>query len=161
MYVAANECRKGKNKELKMIDVKEIPAWWAICQNRECKRADECLRYKAFRSMPKEVESWKCILPKVEEDGTCRQYRKAEQTMLARGFKKMYASITSRDARHDIRMALTDYFGSKGSYYRYRDGERILNAEQQQWIIKLLSRYGMDGEGCFDEYLAGYDFSKV
>lgn len=144
-----------------MIDVKEIPAWWAICQNRECKRADECLRYQAFRSMPKEVGSWKCILPKVEEDGTCRQYRKAEQTMLARGFKKMYASITSRDARHDIRMALTDYFGSKGSYYRYRDGERILNAEQQQWIIKLLSRYGMDGEGCFDEYLAGYDFSKV
>jgi len=46
-----------------MIDVKEIPVWWAICQNRECKRAEECLRYQAFRSMPKEVGSWKCILP--------------------------------------------------------------------------------------------------
>ena len=60
-----------------------------------------------------------------------------------------------------IRIALTNYFGSKGSYYRYRDGERVLDAEQQRWIKVLLSRYGMDGEGCFDEYLTGYDFSKV
>lgn len=144
-----------------MIDIKEIPAWWAICQNRECKMAEECLRYHAYRSMPKEVDCWKCVLPRVDEGGACRQYRKAEKVMLARGFKKMYASITSRDARHDIRIALTNYFGSKGSYYRYRDGERVLDAEQQRWIKVLLSRYGMDTEGCFDEYLTGYDFSKV
>ena len=144
-----------------MIDIKQIPSWWAICQNHECKMASQCLRYKAFGNMPKEVDCWKCILPRLEDDGTCRFFQEAKIKVLARGFKKMCASLTCRDARHDIRLALTEYFGSKGSYYRYRDGERLLNTEQQQWIVGILSQYGIDGEGCFDEYLTGYDFTKL
>ena len=63
--------------------------------------------------------------------------------------------------RHSIRIALTDYFGSKGSYYRYKDGERLLNPAQQQWILNLLARHQMTDGIQFDEYIDTYDFTAI
>jgi hypothetical protein len=31
---------------------------------------------------------------------------------------------------YNFRISLTDYFKSRGAYYRYKDGERLLNATQ-------------------------------
>ena len=80
---------------------------------------------------------------------------------MARGFVGIYKQLKSRDARHDIRIALTDYFGSKGSYYRYKDGERLLNPAQQQWILNLLARHQMTVGIQFDEYIDTYDFTAI
>lgn len=78
---------------------------------------------------------------------------------MARGFHGIMQQVRSRDARHDIRIALTDYFGSKGSYYRYKDGERQMSPEQQQWVEALLRKNGITGELVFDEYEETYDFT--
>ena len=80
---------------------------------------------------------------------------------MARGFVGIYKQLKSRDARHDIRMALTDYLGSKGAYYRYRDGERLLTPAQQQWILNLLARYHVTEGVRFDEYIDTYDLTQV
>ncbi len=140
------------------IDFNKVPNWWAICPDGQCKMADSCLRHQVFLCAPHQVTRWLCVLPHALEDGKCAYFQKAERLMLARGFKKMFSEMKSRDARHDIRIALTDYFGSKGTYYRYKDGERWLSPEQQQWIVNLLAQYHIDGEGVFDEYEETYLF---
>jgi hypothetical protein len=72
----------------------------------------------------------------------------------------LFACVHSRDARVEIRLAITDYLGSKGTYYRYKHGERLLNPEQQQWILQLFSRYGYNAEGLsFDEYVSSYYYT--
>lgn len=144
-----------------MIDFKEIPDWWALCPGYECPRAGECLRHQAFLQVPATVERWTCVLPAaLETAGGCRHFQQAEKVRMARGFHGIMQQVRSRDARHDIRIALTDYFGSKGSYYRYKDGERQMSPEQQQWVEALLRKNGITGELVFDEYEETYDFTR-
>ena len=143
------------------INFNDIPDWWALCQNADCPLSDSCLRHQALLQVPARVTKWLCVLPTAWRNGDCQYYRKAEAVRMAQGFAGIYNSLKSRDARHDIRLALTDYFGSKGSYYRYRDGDRLLTPQQQQWIRTLLLRYGY-AEGIeFDNYVITYDFSTV
>lgn len=49
----------------------------------------------------------------------------------------------------------------KVSYYRYKDGERLLNPAQQQWILNLLARHQMTVGIQFDEYIDTYDFTTI
>ena len=47
----------------KEIDYKEMPELWAVCQNRECERAGECLRFQACSAVPERFRSWRSVLP--------------------------------------------------------------------------------------------------
>jgi len=58
-------------------------------------------------------------------------------------------------------MELTDYLGSKGTYYRYKDGERLLSPEQQQWMAELFAKYGYDRDIRFDAYEDEYNFQTT
>ena len=144
-----------------MIDFKEIPEWWALCPGYECPKAEECLRHKAFLQSPQHVTRWKCVLPQAENNGECRHYQSVEKVRIARGFHTMMNGIKSRDIRHDARIGLTTHFGSKGSYYRYKDGERRLSPELQQKIENIMRKAGFEGDIVFDEYEEMYDFSRI
>ena len=141
-----------------VINFKEIPSWWAICQNTECLMAKDCLRYQAFLNVPDETTRWPCILPNALKKDTCPFFRKAEVVRMAKGFHSLFNSFNSRDLRHDFRTQLTEYLGSKGSYYRYKDGERLLNPKQQQWILDFLNNYGYKDKLKFDQYIDTYEF---
>ena len=80
---------------------------------------------------------------------------------MACGFAKLWGQLRSRDARHDIRMALTEYFGSKGSYYRHKDGERLLTPRQQEEVERIIHNNGYAGEVVFDSYSERYDYSGL
>ena len=77
------------------------------------------------------------------------------------GFNLLFSQLNSRDARHDIRMALTEYFGSKGEYYRYKDGEKMLTPEQQDVIGKTFRRHGFEGDIVFDKYEERYNYTVL
>ena len=100
------------------------------------------------------------MLPTAMEHGQCKYFQKAEEVKMARGFKTLFANMEDKHARHEIRMKLTKFFGSKGSYYRYRDGERWLNPRLQQMIADLMKQQGLEEEPVFDEYYEAYDFTK-
>lgn len=143
-----------------MIDFKQIPEWWPLCGNNQCSRAQECLHHVAFTQVPQGVTRWLCLLPIAVKDGECRFFQKNEMVMMARGFSNMLKSVASLDARHGIRMELTKYFGSKGSYYRYRNGERWMNPAQQQAVADVLHRHGVEAASLFDEYQEAYDYHE-
>ena len=145
----------------KMIDFSKIPEWWAVCPGYYCPKRDECLRYMAFVQSPKALTRWKCVLPQALDDGECYSYQKVEKVRMAYGFHGLMDKIKGRDAKHDIRIALTDHFGSKGSYYRYKDGERMLSPEEQQKIESIMRRNGFEGDIAFDKYEESYDFTRI
>ena len=146
---------------METIDFKKIPEWWALCPNAQCTMSGQCLRHQVYLQVPAHIKEWSCVLPQNVSEEQCEFFQKAEQVRIARGFKGIWKQIHSRDARHDIRMALTAYFGSKGSYYRYRDGERTITPEQQQHILDILRRMGYHGDASFDEYNEDYVFEYV
>lgn len=74
-------------------------------------------------------------------------------------FQTIVDSLNSRDLRHDFRLQLTDFLGSKGAYYRHKDGERLLKPQQQMWIQDFLKEKGYEKEVVFDEYIDTYDFN--
>ena len=143
------------------IDFEEIPTWWPVCTNEACPMAADCLRQKACREAPESVTRWACVLPGALKDGQCRYYQKAEVVRMARGLNTIYKNVHSREARHGIRIDLTGHYGSKGAYYRYKDGERWLNPEEQQLVVDIVRRCGCQGEVDFDEYRDGYDFTRL
>lgn len=143
------------------IDFTEIPTWWPICTNQDCPMAKECLRCKACMEAPVSVTRWASVLPNVLKDGRCSYFQKAEVVRMARGLNSIYKNVHSREARHGIRIDLTAHYGSKGAYYRYKDGERWLNPKEQQYIIDIIRSYGCQGEVSFDEYREAYDFTVL
>ena len=150
----------------KIIDFSKIPGWWAICMKADCKMAQVCLRQLAFDCLPQGTNAWKCLMPKatapVEADGRCRFFAKNEMVKFANGFDGMMSKVNSRDGRYGIRMDLTRYFGSKGSYYRSKHGERQLSPKDQQKVLSVFAQYGYSGNDFkFDRYEDDYEFELV
>lgn len=143
------------------FDFKIVPDWWPVCQNADCPQSASCLRFVACQCMPSTVTVWPCVMSGTPKDDACSFFVKNEKVRLARGFKNMYAHVTSRDDIYTMRRELTEYFGSKGTYYRYKDGEKILSPEQQQWILRIFSQHGYTEGLEFDEYIDGYDFKRI
>ena len=146
---------------MEKIEFMKIPELWAVCQNVGCPKSAECLRFQACSAIPERFKSWRCVLPNVWRDGECGCFQKAETVIMARGLNRLYKEVHDRRARQDIREELVAHFGSNGSYYRYKDGQRWLNPQQQQYILDLLRKYGCQAEEVFDEYVDTYDFTRV
>lgn len=142
-----------------MKNIKDIPTSWAVCHNDSCPMAADCLRYQMCGQLPAGVTRWMCVLPRALTDGRCSYYQKAEKVRMARGMSQLYDKVREVSVRKQIRLALTDHLGSKGTYYRYKDGERLITPALQQWIQDLFRRYGIEGKVTFDEYLEAYDFT--
>ena len=146
-------------REMEEIDFRKIPEWWAMCQKVDCPRAGECLRFQACMAVPERMRSWRCLMLQFLKDEECRFFQKMEPTRMARGLNRLYKKVRDAHVRHEIRMTLTEHFGSKGTYYRYKDGERWLNPEQQRVVLDLVHRCGCEAVDIFDEYADTYDFT--
>ena len=149
------------NVNVNMIDFSKIPIWWPLCPGYDCPRSGECLRHQAFCQAPEDVTQWVCILPQASVGGTRGCFQSGDKVRMARGFRALVSKMSSRDMRHNVRMSLTRYFGSKGSYYRYKDGERLMNPKQQQEVHDIFRRYGFEDDIVFDEYIETYDYTAL
>lgn len=143
------------------FDFNLAPEWWPVCQNADCPQSATCLRYVACQNMPPMLTVWPCVMSGAMKDGSCSFFVKNEKVRFARGFKIMFARVKSRDDIYTMRRELTDYLGSKGTYYRYKYGEKPLSPEQQQWILRLFAQHGYTEGLEFDEYIDGYDFKRT
>ena len=143
------------------FDFKIVPDWWPVCQNADCPQSASCLRFVACQCMPPTVTVWPCVMSATPKDDACSYFIKNEKVRLARGFKNMYAHVTSRDDIYTMRRELTSYLGSVGTYYRCKSGERLLNPEQQQWILRFFSLHGYTEGLEFDEYIDSYNFERT
>ena len=80
---------------------------------------------------------------------------------MAQGIAAVYKNVQYREVRTQIRLALTAHLGSKGTYYRYKDGERLINPKLQQEIIDIVHRIAPGVEVNFDKTFEDYDFTNI
>ena len=76
---------------------------------------------------------------------------------MAYGFKLLFKEVKQKDYTR-LREQMKAYLGSHGAYYRYNRGEKLLNPEQQQWIVNLFRTYGYTENLTFEQYREVYDF---
>ena len=59
------------------IDFTKVPYQYAMCLNRECSKANTCLRLLTAQSVPEKIEYWVIISPKhlAAQQGNCPYYR--------------------------------------------------------------------------------------
>ena len=144
----------------KQLNFKEVPSWWAICQNNGCPLSGSCLRHRAATVAPATATEHLCIIPHAVGDDHCPHFVEDRTVRLARGFNGIFRRV-SHEHYLAMKRQLMGYLGSatsKGTYYRYLHGERLLTPEQQAWICRLMERYGYSPDVTFDGYVDDYIF---
>ncbi len=107
------------------------------------------------------MKKWECVLPNAVGDKDCEFFQSAEKVQMARSLNTVYSQLDDRKVRSAIRQMLTSFFGSKGSYYRYKNGERTMNPQMQQQVCDIVHWYAPEAEVSFDESFEAYDFSVI
>ena len=139
------------------FDFRLIPPYWAVCSLAACGRKDECMRYQACQAIPQGVTERFCVLPTVLRQERCPRFHPIKKVRAATGLQNIFADIKERHLA-PIRSELTAYLGSRASFYRCRRGELLLTPAQQEWVKKMLRRYGYTEEVRFDIYKEVYQF---
>lgn len=149
---------KTKDQTIK-ADYRNVPKGYQLCFNKECVKKDECLRFLAGRELPEERDWGPAVYPnmKMTEKG-CRLFATGQPTKMAWGFAKLFEEVKSKHEK-GLRTAMQQYLNGTSNYYRYNNGERMLNEEQQEWIIQLFQRTGYTENLVFEHYAYVYDFS--
>lgn len=145
----------------KELRFEEVPEWWAICFNSDCPLSDQCLRHRAGSVAPTDLTKHLCVTPGAcSADGHCPHFETDGTIRLASGFGNIFSRVGTDDMRR-LRPQVMAYLGSprsKGTYYRYAHGERLLTPRQQEWIRNLLRRNGYSGDGEFGQYIDDFCF---
>lgn len=144
----------------KQLNFEEVPHWWAICVDNSCPLCENCLRHHAARVAPVTATKHLCIIPHPADDGRCPHFVEDGTLRLARGFTGIFSRV-SREHHTAMKRQLMAYLGtatSKGTYYRYAHGERLLTPEQQAWIGRMMACYGYSPDVTFDDYVDDFIF---
>lgn len=133
------------------------PSDWAVCFQDECPLAASCLRHAVGLLVPSSVTSHNCVLPNARKDDDCRLFVHNEPVRIAYGMAKNMA-LGRNDVGKAVRQELFKLFGSRTHFYRYFNGEYPITPKQQQSVIAILKRYGIN-RAPFDTYTTEYCFA--
>lgn len=140
------------------IDFEKVPYQYAMCLNRECSKANTCLRQLTAQSAPEKIEYWVIVSPKhlAAQQENCPYYRSNAKVRYAKGFIRMLEDLPYKQMQTVI-SHLMSYFGRR-TYYRIRKGERLLTPSEQQRILNILKNCGVTHLQNFDTYVEDYDW---
>ena len=144
--------------EERNFDFGRVPEGFALCFSTECPLREECMRHLAGRHAPDTLTRGLSVFPNAYRHGQCCHYRPIRPIKAARGFGDILANVRRSDYS-TMRAELVKYLGTGGTFYRYRNGERLLTPEQQEWMRQLLRRYGYEDDVQFNSYVMTYDFT--
>ena len=147
-----------KEKELAFSDVPNNFLW---CINRQCSKAETCLRQLAERLSPEELISCSAINPKhlAKFKNECPYFCSNKQVRYAKGFLGILENLTAKQTHFFINRVISN--SSRRTYYRVRNGERALSPAEQQNIINILKECGVTFSIEFDSYFEDYYWSNT
>jgi len=142
----------------KQIHYSEVPGDYLMCLNRECTKADTCLRQLVERTTTAKVHYMRFMNPKylAELKGDCPYYKSSAPVRYAKGFMKLLGNIPLKETE-TIKRALIALF-HRVTYYRVRNGERLLSPEEQAMVLKVTGSRGLPPGEEFDSYIEDYDW---
>lgn len=138
------------------FDYEKIRKGWMICQQGECPKGGECLRHIVGQDVPDDIETAHIVMRGARKNGECRFFKPFRYIRAAKGMTNIFKDVRKEDYTQ-MRQVITRHLGGNGTYYRYRDGRKLLTPEQQQWIRDYFRRMGYAEEVEFDEYVEVLD----
>lgn len=140
------------------IDFSFVPESYIMCLNRECLKADTCLRQIVERDISEEIAYWSIISPKLLANlkGDCPYYRSSQKVRYARGFINILENLSKKQARAVVPHLMRSF--GRTHYYRLRKGERLLSPTDQQKVLSALKNCGASHLQEFDKYEEKYDW---
>ena len=144
-----------KNK----LSYNDVPSDWALCLQDDCPRCETCLRHAAGRLMPAATTHHAVVLPAARQGDDCRLYVKNERVTMARGMKGIFAGVPSEEVPR-LRKSLIGCIGSKSHYYRFRNGEYLIDPKLQARIADIFHRICPDLQPRYDNTTEAYYFPE-
>lgn len=136
----------------------EVPNNYPVCLNRNCPKADTCLRQQVEREVDESATVWTIISPKhlAKLKGDCPYYRPNAKASFAKGFMNILENMPHNQRQRAI-LLLKNQF-SERTYYRMRKGERLLSPAEQRIVLNILKKCGIAGTPEFDAYEECYEW---
>ena len=140
------------------IDYQSIPGNFAGCFNGQCLCADKCLRHLLTACIPEDRNYVTTVNPgKAVPDGkSCPFFLPKKVVRLAVGMLHLYDNLNYRDALA-VRREIYLHFG-RGTYYRIRNGERLIAPDEQNFIKQVFRKHGITSDPVFDGYEDAYEW---
>ena len=143
---------------MKNLSFSDAPHNWAICFQTDCPLGSTCLRRRVAELAPANMMRHVMVMPSAREGEQCREFVSAEPVRMGWGMKSTFAGVKSYHYQ-EMRPLLESYFGSHTTFYRYYNGIRPITPSHQEWIAKLLKRFGYNAPLRFDREEEVYDFT--
>lgn len=140
------------------FDYNLLPHNFAHCLNRQCKRADECLRSRAVSYIPAERKTVTIVNPIYADSAPedCAYFKADQLLPFALGMTNLLAYIPHNDAVV-IKQQMINYFG-RSRFYRLWRKESLFSPDQQEYIRQLFLQRGLSETPVFDEYVQQYEW---
>ena len=135
-----------------------VPSGYTLCFNDSCPLSQQCLRHLAGKHVPGHFTKGMSVYPNAYADGQCDHFKQIRVVRAARGFGDILAKVRRNDYS-PMRSRLIKILGSGGTFYRYRNGERLLMPEQQEAIRQIFRNFGYDDNVQFNGFVTVYDFT--
>ena len=137
------------------FDYKEVPKGYLHCQNAQCPRAEECLRFLVTRYIDSKTEYFLIINPAyIAEQKECPFFKPDSLTRFALGMTHLFDNLPHAKATK-IRGTIRGYFG-RTCFYRVGRKERLIKPEEQDFIRQTFINEGITEPPEFDKYIEQY-----
>ena len=144
--------------EKETFDYSKVPHNFGLCAAADCSHADTCLRRIAYSHAPANIAFLPTLNPKTIEAmaGKCEYYRSSKKVNYAKGFvcttEALAVSVSGT-----FRYGLIGRWGIR-KYYQKRKGETLLSPAEQQEVIALAKKLGLQKGEYFDSYVEEYNW---
>lgn len=124
------------------IYFKDAPSGYTLCINKQCPKSSDCIRYQAYLTLPKDMNTIQVVNPSYAEANAeaCRFHRPIQFKTLAYDFSKNFNNMTKIQEAL-FRSAGIAYFG-RSEYYRLRGGEKGITPEDQEFLLNRAEHVG-------------------
>ena len=143
------------------LNYEMVPTGFQHCAYKDCPLAAECLRQQGYELCTGEPELITIVNPAYAQKmgAQCKFFHRVRTMRYALGFKRLLAELPKKvsDALHRHLHGLLGHT----QYYRTRRGEVMLDAENQRYIQRYLSKRGFDIAEPFDKYEEAIVFESV
>lgn len=140
------------------LTLEQIPPSYSRCFQQDCPQAESCLHFQAGKCLKRGIYEGIAIFPNARTANGCKCFHPIRSIMAAWGFQTLFTDVKAKDET-PLRNLIKSYLGQHAAYYRYHQGKRKLNPEQQAWIINLFRKWGYTDPLAFDHYEETYDFN--
>lgn len=137
---------------------KAVPYGFAYCLNEQCKHSMKCLRYLVSKELTPERTVFSIVNPActTPQADSCPFFKADKTDRYALGISHLLDDLPHLKAIA-IERAIHAHF-SKGTFYRIRNKERLINPDEQNIIRHIFTQHGISTEPIFDEYIEQYDW---